>query len=68
MLVFGKIVPWIPTFSDTQFVAMSYLYLIQATFLFIQCKYLIVKGDSMAAHAKTTPILKFKILIIQSTE
>jgi hypothetical protein len=33
---FLKIVPWIPTFSDTQFVAMSYLDLIQATFLFMQ--------------------------------
>ena len=33
---FLKMVPWIPTFSDTQFVAMSYLDLIQATFLFMQ--------------------------------
>jgi hypothetical protein len=33
---FLKMVPWIPTFSDTQFVAMSYLDLIQATFLLMQ--------------------------------
>jgi hypothetical protein len=33
---FLKIVPWIPSFTDTQYVAMSYLDLIQATFLFVQ--------------------------------
>ena len=33
---FLKLIPWLPLFTDTQFVAMSYLDLIQATFLFMQ--------------------------------
>jgi hypothetical protein len=33
---FLKLIPWLPLFTDTQYVAMSYLDLIQATLLFMQ--------------------------------